>query len=588
MTLSETAAQEIRESTASTRRRHRRWPRANISTLGYALFLTINAVSLWGGVFPFYPYEFHTPQITFAFSLSQLLSFVGMFFLAAAGAFYRPSITRRSLVMCGALPIFFGSFCLVASLFIQPARMVFVILAGVLLGAGTAGFALIWQRYFSAVPVDTGTFSLLLGTACAPLIYFCMYLVPSAMTVYVVPLLLVPLCAVCAIEADRSVDFEQPAFQDDPRENPHVYRHFLSEYAGSAIAIGSLGFASGLVRAIPVVNPSFGDATNLASMLGMFLAAAIFLALWRHGTFTTSVVDTYLKLFPVTAICLLIFPFLEESALITLSGLIFMVFSFAYVVMVLQCAQISRDVGLNPMFVFGFFGGIVYLMQDLGFISGYGLLAVSQLEFVDYFSVALIGLFVVTMALFILRGPGAEKSANIREIEFLPLEETPRVDTAPALQIEDEKSEESASAQSEEAEGNADMQPAKAEEKPDEAAIELPTEPSAEPLVEHESDKRTTSVTAKDGGHLRDRLSKQCLVLQDEYRLTNRETEILEMLVRGNSYARIAEQLFISENTVRTHTRHLYAKLGVHKREEILDILEAPQQDRSSDEQASS
>jgi DNA-binding NarL/FixJ family response regulator len=46
--------------------------------------------------------------------------------------------------------------------------------------------------------------------------------------------------------------------------------------------------------------------------------------------------------------------------------------------------------------------------------------------------------------------------------------------------------------------------------------------------------------------------------------LTLREHEVLQCLVDGLSRAQIAARLRVSENTVRTHTRNLIAKLGVH------------------------
>jgi DNA-binding NarL/FixJ family response regulator len=46
--------------------------------------------------------------------------------------------------------------------------------------------------------------------------------------------------------------------------------------------------------------------------------------------------------------------------------------------------------------------------------------------------------------------------------------------------------------------------------------------------------------------------------------LTPREHEVLQCLVDGLSRAQIAARLRVSENTVRTHTRNLIAKLGVH------------------------
>ena len=35
----------------------------NITSLGYGLFLAINAAGVWGGVFPFLPMEFQTTEI---------------------------------------------------------------------------------------------------------------------------------------------------------------------------------------------------------------------------------------------------------------------------------------------------------------------------------------------------------------------------------------------------------------------------------------------------------------------------------------------------------------------------------------------
>lgn len=60
-------------------------------------------------------------------------------------------------------------------------------------------------------------------------------------------------------------------------------------------------------------------------------------------------------------------------------------------------------------------------------------------------------------------------------------------------------------------------------------------------------------------------------LLAAQYGLTQREEEILRFICRGRSKAYIAETLVISENTVRTHSKALYAKLGVHSKQELID-----------------
>ena len=52
----------------------------------------------------------------------------------------------------------------------------------------------------------------------------------------------------------------------------------------------------------------------------------------------------------------------------------------------------------------------------------------------------------------------------------------------------------------------------------------------------------------------------------DEKRLTRREREVLELIVRGRSNKQIALELGIAEKTVKTHVGHVLAKLGVTDR----------------------
>ena len=58
--------------------------------------------------------------------------------------------------------------------------------------------------------------------------------------------------------------------------------------------------------------------------------------------------------------------------------------------------------------------------------------------------------------------------------------------------------------------------------------------------------------------------ARPAVVLVDP--LSDREIEVLERLSEGLSYREMADQLFISRNTVKTHVRHVYARLGVASR----------------------
>ena len=51
-----------------------------------------------------------------------------------------------------------------------------------------------------------------------------------------------------------------------------------------------------------------------------------------------------------------------------------------------------------------------------------------------------------------------------------------------------------------------------------------------------------------------------------ELGITQREHEILGLIAEGLSNREIGERLFVSENTVKTHSSRLFAKLGVNRR----------------------
>lgn len=58
------------------------------------------------------------------------------------------------------------------------------------------------------------------------------------------------------------------------------------------------------------------------------------------------------------------------------------------------------------------------------------------------------------------------------------------------------------------------------------------------------------------------------------YKLSARESEVLPLVYKGRTIARIQEELFISAGTVSTHIHHIYKKIGVKNRQELLDLID--------------
>lgn len=72
----------------------------------------------------------------------------------------------------------------------------------------------------------------------------------------------------------------------------------------------------------------------------------------------------------------------------------------------------------------------------------------------------------------------------------------------------------------------------------------------------------------------RERFMARCDELSNRYSLTARETEIMALIAQRKSRAEIEQELFLSQNTVKTHVRHLYAKLDARSKADVISLFE--------------
>ena len=68
-------------------------------------------------------------------------------------------------------------------------------------------------------------------------------------------------------------------------------------------------------------------------------------------------------------------------------------------------------------------------------------------------------------------------------------------------------------------------------------------------------------------------LIDRCHALAEAYGLSPRETEVLELVVQGRSYAVVQDELSLSGSTVKTHMSHIYTKTGTTGRQALLDLV---------------
>ena len=64
-----------------------------------------------------------------------------------------------------------------------------------------------------------------------------------------------------------------------------------------------------------------------------------------------------------------------------------------------------------------------------------------------------------------------------------------------------------------------------------------------------------------------------CALLARDYGISERELDVLRLVPSGNTYRRIGELLYISQNTVLVHVKAIFKKTGTHSKQELIDLL---------------
>ena len=554
--------------------------RPDVPSFGYATFLSINSTSIWGGIFPYLPAPCQTPVTTIVFYTVQIAAFWIAFCAAMGVTWVRPGLSRGSHVLLFSVPLAFGPLMLVGAMYVEAVSFALVVGAAALIGVGSAGYLIGWQRVFASLDASRGNLALIKGTGFSALMYFFLCFIPTALTAYLIPLVLVPLAGLCLWLAVRETDGAQPMFDDVPREHALVYKNAVRESVLPALSVGALGFCSGAIRFIAVTHQDLLSTINIFSMFALLAVVAAFYLVWRTRTIHVDLMSVFRVLFPVAATCLIVLPFAGAGFTTVGSGVTYACFMLATVLVMMHCGQISRDSGINPVFIFAFYGTVTYFLQMCGYLVGYASgsaagLGVEQLSFV-----ALVALYVMLLVALVGRKVGKLHTNRLEFLMLTPRE--PRKDTSSEIAVSQAVRARAASGA-----GAGALAAAPTSRRSIAGLVDgLPDAQGVarkEPAFLQEASRRPVGRMrgevspvnlARDGEQLTDRLSKRCRQLSELYGLSSREAEVMELIARGHSGPAIADMLFISENTMRTHNKRIYAKLGIHKKQELLVLLD--------------
>ena len=68
---------------------------------------------------------------------------------------------------------------------------------------------------------------------------------------------------------------------------------------------------------------------------------------------------------------------------------------------------------------------------------------------------------------------------------------------------------------------------------------------------------------------------EKCAGVARRHGLSAREQEVMELIAQGRDTAAIQERLALSASTVQTHRAHIYRKLNIHSKQELIDAIES-------------
>lgn len=460
--------------------------------VGFALFLLLTTFILWNGpsaiLFSASPNTMTLAQYSSIRSGCFCAAFFCMAFLS------NRFVGKRMLALsaCAVSLLLFGAVSSFVSSIWAVEDSILLMCGAASIGWGGAFFFMIWLQISSQFGLKTAGLIIIGATILSGPLYLIGRGIPDFAPYAVIGVLILLssfFLMFCAFLCPSNSKQER---QGEPPES--FLRIFIPLWR-PMVSVCVIGFVSGVVRMIALVDESASQAVNDVSTIAMAFSAAVLIMFWnKHGE-NLELTKIYQIMFPLVATGFLVLPFLGQLYQYFFAGLSYLAFSIASMLMMLTCIKQSDGSERRLRYLYGIFAGCVYTFVSLGSRIGSIASNADDFRFTLLLVLALVCVYLLGIAYFAIRGRG-HNQANDAKPEVIVVETN------------------------------------------------------------------------------RNLIPKQCCKAAEEYGLSKRECEVAELLARGRDVPYISEVLYISKNTVRTHSKNLYRKLDIHTRQELLDRLE--------------
>lgn len=564
------------------------WLAAAAIVVGYASFRAANS-SIYLSRFAQSPESFifmTDPAFNITSAMATVLCAGAVIALSAAGRlkdFSMPVTPAAVILLCG-----MGASVLEKGVpFPEGATLVFSVVA---FAAGSIMLKMAWIEIFAHEAPRQAIIQIACAGLASAVLQYVPFLAGSHLSV-LLTIALLALSTACLLFARHHVrhgernkvqvrEGVRDALCDRPRDVKRSWRAAFDEISDALLALCVLEAVIGLINSFMLAaSMTFSGAASVPSV-AMAIAAALFCFAALITRRLPAASATFRMAFPVVAAMVVFVPFASEGYSRLFSTVLLTGYDFVALLLLYQVAYASHKFGVSSYALMALFSGCTKLCLLAALVAG-GIFggqetegAPSTVRFL-VLSCAVIYLLAITLTLLSRdRRKRSQRRRERAELEHPHEHERGRAQKDALTEARAQKAAgETTGNHTDGADGIDGMNGANdANDADGEASRNAqdgrrPTRPG---LVLHGEENGDNGRQPSGENEPFDAI---CRELSERYGLTGRETEILGHLARGRTNTRIAEDLVISPSTVRGHIRHIYTKLDVHDRQELIDLF---------------
>lgn len=353
-------------------------------------------------------------------------------------------------------------------------------------------------------------------------------------------------CSVFCLQETRRRLRSEESFEPIPaRPCAEARRKAMNEIGDALLTLCALEAVIGLINSFMLAaSMEFAGAALVPSM-AMTIASVLFCVALLIARRIPAASAMFRIAFPILAAMVVFVPFMSEGYSRLFSTMLLVSYDFVALLVVYQVAYAANRFGVSSYALFALTTGCAKFSLFVSLVVGgaFGGPHIEQASSTVRFLVLSCGIIYLLAMAIVLLSRDRKRHENKKS--------APETEAPLASFKQDEATDEKASCAREKVPADEEV-PCTREEASASSAQTPP--PANEPET--------------------DAFEETCRLLAAQYGLTERETEVLGYLARGRTNTYIAEELSISPTTVRGHIRHIYTKLDVHKRQELIDLFE--------------